>query len=129
MKSQKEQRRATKSNEKQQKATKSKKKQQRTSELEKPKRARKNQDEQRKAQRVQMETRLKAWFPVGLSLAICCQFWFFLQQQNPKRAMRCSYGNMYEKPNERQKVKQSNKRDLPVLVFEIEKTRTSNEEQ
>ena len=59
MKSQKEQRRATKSNEKQQKATKSNKKQQRTSELEKPKRARKNQDEQRRAQKVQMETRLK----------------------------------------------------------------------
>ena len=58
MKSQKEQRRATKSNEKQQKATKSNKKQQRTSELEKPKRARKNQDEQRRAQKVQMETRL-----------------------------------------------------------------------
>ena len=62
MKSQKEQRRATKSNEKQQKATKSNKKQQRTSELEKPKRARKNQDEQRRAQKVQMETRLYAHF-------------------------------------------------------------------
>ena len=62
MKSQKEQRRATKSNEKQQKATKSNKKQQRTSELEKPKRARKNQDEQRRAQKVQMETRLNDEF-------------------------------------------------------------------
>ena len=61
MKSQKEQRRATKSNEKQQKATKSNKKQQRTSELEKPKRARKNQDEQRRAQKVQMETRLNSF--------------------------------------------------------------------
>ena len=58
MKSQKEQRRATKSNEKQQKATKSNRKQQRTSELEKPKQARKNQDEQRRAQKLQMETRL-----------------------------------------------------------------------
>ena len=67
MKSQKEQRRATKSNEKQQKATKSNKKQQRTSELEKPKRARKNQDEQRRAQKVQMETRLKKLALVNIS--------------------------------------------------------------
>ena len=58
MKSQKEQRGATKSNEEHQKAMKSNKTQQRTSELEKPKQARKNQDEQRKAQKVQMETRL-----------------------------------------------------------------------
>ena len=103
MKSQKEQRRATKSNEKQQKATKSNKKQQRTSELEKPKRARKNQDEQRRAQKVQMETRLKAWFPFGHFLPFVARFGFSYQQ-------KATTSNAMLKWKHPQKTKTSNKK-------------------
>ena len=44
----------------------------------------------------------------------------FRTNKKPQRAIRCSNGNIHKNQNEQQKAITSNKRHLPVLVFEIE---------
>ena len=62
---------------------------------------------------------IKAWFPFGLLLPSVARFGFCTKKK-PKRAMQFSNGNTYKNQSEQQKAKTSNRRHLPVLVFEIE---------
>ena len=70
-------------------------------------------------QRLVRDEKLKPGFHLDifcLSLLVLV----FRTNKKPQRAMRCSNGNIHKNQNEQQKAITSNKRHLPVLVFEIE---------
>ena len=90
----------------------------------------KNQNEQQKAKASsQRHLPVLSLVSIWTFFAFCCAFWFFVPTKSHNEQCDVQMETSTKKQNEQQKAITSNKRHLPVLVFEIELILKNKKEQ